>query len=98
MKLREFCFVRLRKAPRRVAGNLNALDSSQLRCKQLLTPDITRRYKFIVSLLRERCSALRARGGLHCINSVYKNVLVNSLFLIVNFNHSDLKSILTDVK
>ena len=39
------------------------LNSIWLRCKQLLTPDITRRYEFIVSLLRERCSALRARGG-----------------------------------
>jgi hypothetical protein len=47
-KLREFCFVRLRKAPRRVADNLNALDSSQLRCKQLLTPDTARRCESIV--------------------------------------------------
>ena len=40
------------------------LNSIWLRCKQLLTPDTARRYEFIVSLLRERCSALRARGGL----------------------------------
>jgi hypothetical protein len=34
-----FRFVRLRFVPQRVVDHHNALDSSQLRCKQLLTLD-----------------------------------------------------------
>ena len=40
----------VRKAPWSFAFNHNALDSSQLRCMQLLTPDTTRRCESIVPL------------------------------------------------
>ena len=40
------------------------VDSSQLRCRQLLTPDTARRCESIVPPPRARESAPRARGGL----------------------------------
>ena len=48
------------------------LNSIRLRYKQLLTPDNARRYESIVPLLRDRCSALRARRGHGSVSSSNK--------------------------
>src|SRR5271154_1188943 len=52
----------VRKAPWSFAFNHNALDSSQLRCMQLLTPDTTRRCESIVPLAVRPAPYVARRG------------------------------------
>src|SRR5271154_6355883 len=52
----------VRKAPWSFAFNHDALDSSQLRCMQLLTPDTTRRCESIVPLAMRPAPCVLAEG------------------------------------